>query len=243
MLMCGCVFSFLIFLKYFSGHFQRPAHLAKIYLSLLYPFSHFAADTDKLFHLLEFSVFWRELSLCCCDFLVGFAVSSRCVAVLKFRVIFVFSWFFGAFSWLLVAFPWVLNILPRAFVVLLWFLGWFCCELSLCCRIKVQCYFCVFVIFRCFFVITRCVSVSSQYIAAISRCVAVISWLVLLWALIVFRFELTFCFREFSVFFLITRCVSVISRYIAVSTRSISLCFYFPWIVVVLYKVYLTVLV
>ena len=98
-------------------------------------------------------------------------------------------------------------------------------------------------IFRCFFVITRCVSVSSQYFAASSRCVAMISWLVLLWALIVFRFELTFCFREFSVFFLITRCVSVISRYIVVSTRSISLCFYFPWIVVVLYIVYLNVLV
>ena len=84
-------------------------HLAKIYLSLPYPFpTSLLDDTDKLFHLLafhllEFSVFCRELSLCCCDFLIGFAVSSRCVAVLKFIVFcfglfFVFSLFFGVFS-------------------------------------------------------------------------------------------------------------------------------------------------
>lgn len=72
MLVCGGVFSFLIFLKYISGHFQRPAHLAKIYLSSLYPF---------LTSLLTPTNYFTYLSS------QYFDVSSPCVAVISWLVL------------------------------------------------------------------------------------------------------------------------------------------------------------
>ena len=72
MLMCGGVFSFLIFLKYFSGHFQRPAHLAKIYLSLLYPFPTSLLTPTNYFTYLSSQYF---------------GVSSACVAEISWLVL------------------------------------------------------------------------------------------------------------------------------------------------------------
>ena len=71
--MCGGVFSFLIFLKYFSGHFQRPAHLAKIYLSLpLYPFPTSLLTPSNYFTYLSSQYF---------------GVSSPCVAEISWLVL------------------------------------------------------------------------------------------------------------------------------------------------------------
>ena len=56
-------------------------------------FSVFFRDYSLRFR--EFSIFCRELSLCRCDFLVGFAVSSYSVSLLVDPVL--FSWVFGVF--------------------------------------------------------------------------------------------------------------------------------------------------
>ena len=72
MLVCGGVFSFLIFLNFFSGHFQRTEHLVKICLSLLYPFPTSLLTLTNYFTYLSSQYF---------------GVSFPCVAVISWLVL------------------------------------------------------------------------------------------------------------------------------------------------------------